>query len=61
MAVANLIFFGYVLGYNPMKRVSPFNTKLGAVVGALPVILGAAAAGKYDLQTVALFTFMFGW
>jgi len=27
-----------------MKRISPINTKLGAIVGALPVLLGAAAA-----------------
>lgn len=34
----------YVFGYTPLKPLSPYNTHLGAVAGALPVCLGFAAA-----------------
>jgi len=45
MIVANTIFASYVFMYTPMKRQTPANTVLGAVVGAFPVYLGHAAAG----------------
>src|SRR5205807_7697772 len=34
----------YVFAYTPLKRVSTFNTALGAVPGALPPMIGWAAA-----------------
>ena len=41
--IANAIYFGYVGIYTPMKRISPLNTPIGALFGALPVLLGASA------------------
>ena len=35
----------YVLVYTPLKRVTPLNTAVGAVAGALPVAIGWFAAG----------------
>ena len=35
----------YVLVYTPLKRVTPLNTAVGAVTGALPVAIGWFAAG----------------
>ena len=38
----------YTLVYTPMKRTSPLNTWVGAVVGALPPVMGwTAAGGRY--------------
>ena len=34
----------YVVAYTPLKRVSPLNTAVGAVAGALPVAIGWLAA-----------------
>ena len=34
----------YVIAYTPLKRLSPFNTAVGAVAGALPVAIGWLAA-----------------
>ena len=34
----------YVIAYTPLKRVSPLNTAVGAVAGALPVAIGWLAA-----------------
>jgi protoheme IX farnesyltransferase len=34
----------YVVAYTPLKRVSPVNTAVGAVAGALPVAIGWLAA-----------------
>ena len=34
----------YVCVYTPMKRFSPLNTAVGAIAGALPVLIGWAAA-----------------
>jgi protoheme IX farnesyltransferase len=35
----------YVLVYTPLKRVTPLNTAVGAIAGALPVAIGWCAAG----------------
>lgn len=35
----------YVIVYTPLKRISPLNTAVGAVAGALPVAIGWSAAG----------------
>lgn len=40
------IFAGYLFLYTPMKRMSPLNTFVGAVIGALPVYLGWVATGQ---------------
>ncbi len=35
----------YVLVYTPLKVITPLNTEVGAIAGALPVLVGAMAPG----------------
>lgn len=56
----------YVAAYTPLKTISPHNTLVGAVVGAMPVLMGWAAAEAswnpaVDLRWIALFTVLFLW
>jgi protoheme IX farnesyltransferase len=52
----------YVLVYTPLKRVTSLNTLVGAIPGALPPVIGyAAAAGVLDRRAMALFLIMFFW
>jgi len=44
----------YVAAYTPMKRVSPYNTHVGAIVGSLPTMLGfSAVCGSAGLAGAA--------
>jgi heme o synthase len=53
----------YVLVYTPLKRVTVWNTVVGAVPGALPPVIGWCAARGWDgLGTAALlFAVLFLW
>ena len=52
----------YVVVYTPMKRVSALCTVVGAVPGALPPVMGwAAAAGSVPLEAWVLFAILFFW
>lgn len=52
----------YVALYTPLKVRTPLNTHVGAVSGALPVLMGwAAVGGAWDLRAAALFTILFLW
>jgi protoheme IX farnesyltransferase len=52
----------YVLLYTPLKRRSSLNTAVGAVSGAMPIVIGwAAVDGVYDLRLAALFTTLYLW
>jgi protoheme IX farnesyltransferase len=61
----------YVLVYTPLKRVTPLNTAVGAVAGALPVAIGWCAAGgparlaagdaRSALAVAALATVLYLW
>jgi protoheme IX farnesyltransferase len=52
----------YVLAYTPLKTVSPANTAVGAVAGALPVMIGwSAAGGPLDARAAALVLVLFLW
>src|SRR3989338_7594559 len=54
--------FLYVLVYTPLKRVSWFNTTIGAIPGALPPVGGwAAATGEISFPAWVLFGIMFLW
>lgn len=54
--------FMYVLVYTPLKRVTPWCVAAGAVVGALPPVMGAsAAAGQITQGALSLFVIMFVW
>ncbi|NNN07216.1 MAG: protoheme IX farnesyltransferase [Elusimicrobia bacterium] len=52
----------YLAVYTPMKRVSPLSTWIGAIPGALPPVIGWAAAGRaLDADAAALFAIQFLW
>jgi protoheme IX farnesyltransferase len=52
----------YVLAYTPLKQISVANTAVGAVAGALPVLIGwTAVGGQLDGRAVALFLVLFLW
>src|SRR5439155_22374032 len=52
----------YVLAYTPLKTVSATNTAVGAIAGALPVLIGWSAVGiELDRRAVALFLILFLW
>jgi len=52
----------YLLIYTPLKLVTPLNTLVGAVPGALPPVVGyAAGAGYLDRRALVLFLIMFFW
>jgi protoheme IX farnesyltransferase len=57
-----LTVFLYVLVYTPLKRVTWWNTVIGAIPGALPPMGGwAAATGSLDLGAWVLFLILFVW
>jgi len=45
LLVACAAWLLYVLVYTPLKLVTPLNTEVGAIAGALPVLVGAMAPG----------------
>jgi protoheme IX farnesyltransferase len=52
----------YIFAYTPLKMVSTFNTALGAVPGALPPMIGwAAARGTLNAGAWTLFAILFLW
>ncbi len=52
----------YVFVYTPLKRVSTLNTLVGAIPGAMPPLIGwAAAQGGLDARAWALFAILFLW
>ncbi|WP_309399422.1 heme o synthase [Cerasicoccus maritimus] len=60
LTVATLI--SYLLVYTPLKRMTSWNTLIGAVPGALPPLIGwAAANGQIDPLGWILFGILFCW
>lgn len=60
LAVATWVL--YVLVYTPLKTRTPSNTAVGAVAGALPVLIGwTAAGGALDLRAFAWFGVVYLW
>lgn len=52
----------YLAAYTPLKRVSPVCTFVGAFPGAMPGVLGwAAARGQLEWGTLVLFGILFAW
>ena len=61
-AVAALTLVSYVLVYTPLKRQTSLATLVGAVPGALPPVIGwAAATGTVDVPALVLFGIVFLW
>lgn len=60
--LAGLTILLYVLAYTPLKRISTTNTLIGAIPGAIPPMIGwAAARGELDAGAWSLFVIMFAW
>jgi protoheme IX farnesyltransferase len=52
----------YVMIYTPLKRLTPLSTLIGAIPGAVPPLMGwAAARGRLDSEALALFLIVFLW
>lgn len=61
-AVSLATILSYAVIYTPMKRISHMATVVGAIPGALPPVLGyAAAAGTIGVEAMLLFSIMFVW
>ena len=55
-------WFLYVSLYTPLKPRSAWQTPLGALAGAMPVLLGAATAGTpWSVTAIALFGIVYFW
>jgi len=52
----------YIFGYTPLKRITTVNTLVGAIPGALPPMIGwAAASGNVEPAAWSLFAILFCW
>jgi heme o synthase len=52
----------YLFAYTPLKQVSPHSTTIGAVPGAMPPLIGyAAAANLLNTEAWLLFAILFLW
>ena len=52
----------YILAYTPLKRITTTNTLVGAIPGALPPLIGwAAARDSLDFGAWTLFAIVFIW
>lgn len=52
----------YLAFYTPLKKLSSLNTLVGAIPGALPPVIGyAAATNRLDAVALTLFTILFLW
>jgi protoheme IX farnesyltransferase len=60
LATATIVI--YIFAYTPLKRISTTNTLVGAIPGALPPMIGwAAATGRIDPGAWSLFAILFFW
>ena len=61
-ALAGITIAIYILAYTPLKRASTANTAVGAIPGAIPPLIGwAAARGSIDAGAWSLFAIVFLW
>ncbi len=57
-----LTLVSYLFLYTPLKRVTPHSTTIGAIPGAMPPLIGfAAAAGTLTAAAWVLFAILFLW
>jgi heme o synthase len=60
LAVATLA--SYLFVYTPLKRITPLSTLVGAIPGAMPPLIGAAAAsGRLSSEAWVLYLILFLW
>ncbi len=61
-ALGLFTLLSYLFLYTPLKQRTPLSTLVGAFPGAMPPIIGyAAASGILDTQALALFAILFLW
>lgn len=61
-ALGLFTLLSYMFVYTPLKRRSPACTTVGALPGAMPPLIGyAAASGGLDAGALALFLILFVW
>jgi protoheme IX farnesyltransferase len=61
-ALALVTCVAYLAFYTPLKRVTPLNTLVGAIPGAIPPVMGwAAAQASLGPEAGALFAILFFW
>lgn len=61
-ALGLLSWFLYVAVYTPLKTRSTLNTAVGAVSGALPIVMGwTAGGGALNVTALGLFLVLFLW
>jgi len=57
-----LTSFLYVIVYTPLKRITWWNTSIGAIPGALPMSIGwVAASGTFDFGAWVVFAILYAW
>src|SRR5262249_56362894 len=60
--LAMFTLLSYLFFYTPLKRKTPLCTLVGAVPGAMPPLIGwAAASGKLTFEAWMLFVVIFLW
>jgi protoheme IX farnesyltransferase len=60
--LGSLSLISYAFIYTPLKRVSPIAVLVGAIPGALPVLIGSVAVtGHLTTLSIALFAIQFLW
>ncbi|XP_078177129.1 cytochrome c oxidase 10 [Carex rostrata] len=60
LAASNLFLYAFV--YTPLKQIHPINTWVGAVVGAIPPLLGwAAASSNISVEAMILPAALYFW
>ncbi|XP_016456516.2 protoheme IX farnesyltransferase, mitochondrial [Nicotiana tabacum] len=60
LGASNLVLYAFV--YTPLKQIHPINTWVGAIVGAIPPLLGwAAASGQVSLNGLLLPAALYFW
>lgn len=60
LAAANLVI--YIGIYTPLKKITPVHTFIGAFAGAMPPLVGwAAATGHLGIEAWALAAIVFAW
>lgn len=61
-ALTAIALVGYVVVYTPLKRRTPLALPIGAIPGAMPPLIGwAAATGRVDAPGLVLFGVLFLW